>query len=236
MAHTIGSIPARSASTSANPITFAQQILAGETVMAVLIKTVGATNRAGGAPDWGGIPLVQAGTTQKAVTSPEAGCEIWYLCNPPIELPGGDTRTLTIPNTGAAAIFYQVVFGRAAAGKGSEFGSANGGNATAANPSPGAVTCDEGGFVVAITAGGWTTWAPSAQAGTVISNNDDGAHGGGTQYALRSAGAFTCNWTFATSDDWGAVVATFGERPAHNLNNYMGVNVGDGMGSAGKIR
>lgn len=235
MAHTIGSLPAR-ASSAVNPITFAQAILAGETVLALMLKIVGATDRTGGAPSWGSLVLQQANTIQKAAASPEAGCELWYLVNPPLTS-ASDSRTLTIPNAGALTIFYQVALGRAAAGRGSEFNAAAGANNTAANPSPGSVNCEAGDIAFAITSGGWTTWAPSAQAGTVISNNDDGADGGGTQYALRgTAGAFTLDWTFGTSDDWGAIAATFRERPAHTFNNFMGVDGASGMSVGERIR
>lgn len=232
MAHTIGTITARASSTS-NPITASIANLIGETVMAVLLKTVGATDRAGGALTWGEFTLTQASTTQKAAASPEAGAELWYLENPP-----AGTKTLTIPNTGAATIKYTVARGRAVAGGKSKFDAAAGANGTAVDPSPGSLTCSEAGDIVfAITAGGWTTWSPSAQAGTVIANTDDGADGGGEQYALRAApGAFTLGWTFGTSDDWGAVAAAFKEVPPVSFNNYLSVKVGDGMSTGDKIR
>jgi hypothetical protein len=208
MAHTIGSLPAR-ASSSSNPITVAQAVSYGESVMVVMLKTVGSTDRAGAAPSWNGTSLVQANSTQKAATSPEAGAELWYLLNP-----GNGAGTLTIPNTGSATIYYQVAFGKSATGR-SKFNAASGGNATSTNPTPGAIASALAGDIVfAITAGGWTTWNPSSQAGTSISNDDDGAHGGGTQYSIRgSNGSFDLNWTFGTSDDWGAVAAAFSEEP-----------------------
>lgn len=177
--------------------------------MVLMIKTVGATNRAGGAPSWNGIALVQANSTQKAAASPEASAELWYLLNPP-----NGAGTVTIPNSNAATIFYQVAFGKSVTLR-SKFNAASGGNATSTNPTPGAIASALAGDIVfAITAGGWTTWAPSAQAGTAISNDDDGANGGGTQYSIRGAdGSFTLSWTFGTSDDWGAVAAAFSEEP-----------------------
>lgn len=185
--------------------------------MVVMLKVNGATNRAGGALEWGGHILTQADSTQKAATSPEASTELWYLLNPPV-----GSRTLTIPNTGALTVFYQVAFGRAALGGKSQFNAAIGSNGTSANPSAGAITsCLAGDIVFSTVASGATTWAPSAQSGTVIQNTDDGAHGGGTQYALIGAnGSHTSNWTQA-SDDWGAVAAAFSEIPPNNFNNYM---------------
>jgi hypothetical protein len=231
MAHTYALGQARTSS-AANPVTFSYTVAPGDTVICLLIKGTGATNRAGGAPDWGGNVFTQANSTQKAVTSPEASCEIWYLLNP---LPG--TQTLTIPNTGAITLKYTVVIGRAAAGGKSAFDAANGGNATSTNPTPGAVTVSEDGSIAfAITAGGWTTWAPSAQVGTVIANTDDGADGGGEQYSLVNLGSLTLSWTFATSDDWGAVVAVFKEVPPQRLNNYMAIEAGSGISVTEKIR
>jgi hypothetical protein len=234
VAHSLGTVTAR-ASSAANPITTSVAMAAGETVCALLIKTTGATTRAGGAPTWGEFTLTQANSAQIAAVSPEASCEIWWLVNPPAA-----TKTLTIPNTGAQTVLYTIVRAKAAAGGRSAFDAANGGNNTSANPTPGAVTCSEpGGFVVAITAGGWTTWAPSGQAGTVIANTDDGADGGGEQYSLQAnPGAVTLSWTFATSDDWGAVVAAFKEIPAPAFENYQGVDcVSAGVISVGeKIR
>lgn len=232
MAHTIGTLPAR-ASSAGNPITFSQEVLPGETVFVLMLKVNGGTNRAGGAPTWGEFTFNQANTVQKAATSPEASTELWYLLNPP---PG--TKTVTIPNTGALTVFRQVAMGRAKAGGRSQFNGASGGNGTSTNPSPGAIaSCLAGDIVFATVASGATTWAPGSQAGTVIQNTDDGAHGGGTQYSLRGAdGSFTLNWTFATSDDWGAVAAAFSEIAPHAFNNYLGVKVGDGMGVTEKIR
>lgn len=208
MAHTIGALPARASSTG-NPITFSQAVASGETVMVVMLKVNGGTNRAGGALTWGSYTLTQANTTQKAASSPEASAELWYLLNPPV-----GTQTLTIPNTGGLTVFYQVAFGKSATPS-TTFNAASGSNATGTNPSPGAIaSCLAGDIVFAVVATGAQTWAPSAQAGTVIQNNDDGANGGGTQYSiLGSSGSFTLNWTFGTSDDYGAVAAAFSESP-----------------------
>lgn len=233
VAHTYALGKAR-ANSSGNPITTSYTVATGDTVICLMIKGVGATNRAGGSPTLGGYTFTQANSTQKAVTTPEASAELWYILNP---LPG--TYTLTIPNTGAISIFYTVGVGRAAAGGKSELDGTNGANNTAVNPSPGAVTVTQTGDIgFAITAGGWTTWAPSAQVGTVIANTDDGADGGGEQYILNPAiGSHTLSWTFATSDDWGAVAAYFKEiSPVFAPNHLRGVRVGDGMGTNERFR
>ena len=232
MAHTIGTLPAR-ATGAGNPVTFSQAVLSGETVFVLMIKTVGAVDRAGGAPTWGGFTFTQANSTQKAAASPEAGCELWYILNP---LPRTDT--VTIPNTGALTLFWQPAMAKAAAGGFSAFDQANGGNNTSTNPTPGSVTTtQDGDALFAVTAGGWQAWAPSAQAGTIISNNDDGANGGGTQYLMQATlAAIDMNWTFATSDDWGAVMAAFKEVAPRNLENYKFVDAGDGISVSEKIR
>lgn len=232
MAHTFALRQARTSS-AGNPITVSLTVQKGDTVIAVLLKVVGSTNRAGGAPTWGGSVCTQANSTQKAASSPEASAELWYLENP---TPG--TATLTIPNTGAATCKYTIVAGQARSGGHSKFAGASGGNATATNPSPGAVNVGEDGMIAfAITAGGWTTWAPSAQVGTIIANTDDGADGGGEQYILNPPeGPHTLGWTFATSDDWGAVSAYFAEVAPHSVNNYQSVDVGDGMSCTEKTR
>lgn len=221
MAHTYALGQAR-ASSAGNPITFSLQVLKGVTVLALLLKVNGATNRAGGAPTWGEFTLEQADTVQKAATSPEASAELWYLLNPPAA-----TKTLTIPNTGALTVFYSVATGAAKAGGRSALDGAIGANGTSTNPAPGAiVTTDDGDIVFAVVATGAQTWAPSAQAGTIIANTDDGVHGGGEQYLLQTTkGSINLGWTFGTSDDWGAVAAAFKEIPPHAVNEYFGRGV-----------
>lgn len=232
MAHTFGQNSAHTSS-AANPITVAFTTLPGETVLVLLLKVNGATDRAGGAPTFAGLPLTQAGTTQKAAASPEASAELWYLLNPPI-----GTFNVVVPNTGALTVFHMVATGKAKAGGKSRFDGAAGANGTSTNPAPGAiVTTEDGDILFAVVASGATTWAPSAQAGTVLNNTDDGAHGTGRQYNLQAAkGSLNLNWTFGTSDDWGAVAAAFGEVPPVAFNNYLGVKVGNGMGTTEKIR
>lgn len=227
MAHTYALGRARTSS-AGNPITFSYTVAKGDTVICLLLKGVGGTNRAGGSPTWGDYTFTQANSTQKAAASPEASAELWYLLNP---LPG--THDLTIPNTGAITVFATVAIGRAVSGGTSAFDAANGGNNTAANPSPGSiVTTEAGDIVFAITAGGWTTWSPS-NAGTVIANTDDGAHGGGEQYTIAGAkgSIITLSWTFATSDDWGAVVAAFKEIAPQVVRNLHYVQ-SDGLSVA----
>lgn len=208
MAHTYALGKARTSSGS-NPTTTSYTVNSGDTVICLMIKAVasGGAFRSGGAPDLGAAgTFTQANSTQNAATSPEAAAELWYLLNPP-----AGTYTLTIPNTRPNTLYYTVAVGRSGQTH-SKFNAANGGNNTSTNPSPGSITCAAGDIVFAIVATGAQTWAPTAQAGTIITNTDDGVDGGGEQYSIRgSAGAFTLNWTFGTSDDWGAVAAAFSE-------------------------
>lgn len=224
MPHTYsGALIARTNS-SGNPITNTLTVTAGTTVVCILLKGVGATNRAGGAPTWRGFTFTQANSTQKAVTSPEASAEIWYLLNPT-----AGSGTLTIPNTGAISCYYTVVGGAAKAGGYSMFNVANGSNNTSANPAPGNINVLAGDIVFSIAASGATTWAPSAQSGTIIANTDDGAHGGGEQYNIPVAnGTLTTSWTQA-SDDWGAVVAAFSEVEPTRIEFFKHIHVPNGM-------
>lgn len=199
----------------------------GETVLVLLLKTVGGTDRTGGSPSFAGLTMTQANTTQKAAASPECGAELWYLLNPPV-----GAAACVIPNAGALTIFYTLATGKARAGGHSAFDVAGGNNGTSTNPSPGGVTTTEDGDIgFAIVASGAQTWGPSARAGTLIADTDDGSHGGGEQYHLQSTkGAIDLNWTFGTSEDWGAVCAYFKEVPPQGVGYLLHPRCGDGMG------
>jgi hypothetical protein len=234
MAHSIGTITARS-SGSTNPLTAAVTVAQGETVLVVLLKVNGATDRAGGALTYAGVNMTQGNTTQKAAASPEASTEAWYLVNPPV-----GTANVSIPNSGSLTIFVQPVAARAPAGGASVFANAWGSNGTSANPSCGSGVLPEAGNIVfATVASGAQTWNPSARTGTQIQDTDDGAHGGGTQYLIVNTpvpAGQDMAWTQA-SEDWGAVAVAFHERPAVSFNNYLAVKVaGDGMSVNDRIR
>jgi len=215
-----------------NPITFSYTVGFGDKVIGLLLKVDGAADRTGGAPTLGPHTLLQANTTQKAAASPEASAEAWYVVNPQ-----QGTHTFTIPNSGGLTIRSTVVIGRANAGL--RFAVASGGNATGTNPTPGTVPFgsgmfNAGGIGFAIVASGAQTWAPSAQAGTIIANTDDGATGGGEQYTVTVPGAgATLSWTFGTSDDYGAVSMYFAENPGNALQNYMRQKAGSGVSVGG---
>lgn len=210
------------ASSATNPITTGSITLASnEKIIVLLLKVVGGTNRTGGSPTFGGQTMTQANSTQKAVTSPEASCELWYLLDPP-----SGANTASIPNAGSLTCFYTLATAEASSSSNGKVSldNANGGNATSTNPTPGAVqVTTEQTIGFAITAGGWTTWNPSSQVGTIIANTDDGANGGGEQYWVTTGpGSKTLSWTFGTSDDWGAVAAFFKEITPPVMENYKG--------------
>lgn len=231
MAHTYALGQARTASTG-NPITFSYSVQAGDTIICLLLNVMGGTDRAGGSPTWGSYTFTQRNTVHKAAVSPEASAEFWDILNP---FPG--TATITIPNTSALTVVYTVAIGRAAGGGYSAFMGTSGGNATSTNPTPGAVTItDAGGIGFAITAGGWNNWLPTAQTGTVIANSDEGSSGG-EQYVLDPPiGQHTLSWTFATSDDWGAISTYYKEIPPRVFNNYQAVKAADGISVGERIR
>lgn len=206
------------ASAATSPIT--RSITVGNTdgVLIALLKVVGGTDRAGGAPTWNGITMTQVtGGAQKAATSPEAIADLWFLLNPHLS---PATANFSLPNTGSLTIFSTLISFRIARPVNRVYlVGGSGANGTSADPSPGSLFLNPGDAAAAIAASGATTWNGTPQAGTAIANTDDGAHGGGEQYSLRTtAGSFNLNWTQA-SDDWGAVVAAFAEA-VNSLNNY----------------
>lgn len=233
MSHTRSNLVARTSS-AGNPVTFNVTPGITDTVIVLLMNVIGGTVRAGGAPTFDGMPMRQADTQRIDVTSPEASCEIWYLdARHGLPLPVR-SYSISIPNTGAQTIKYTVEAGQADGAKASGvptgaktlFQNASGANATGTNPTPGTLTIFEPGMIAwAIVASGADTWAPSAQGGTVIANTDDGTTGGGEQYSVSPAiGTLTLNWTFATSEDYGAIAALFKEVPELNFNGRMHVD------------
>ncbi len=207
MAHTFGTSVLARTSAATDPITRSVTLNSADTVLVLVLKVNGATDRTGGAPTYNGVAGTQVDTTQKAVTTPEASVEMWYWTAPTIT-----TADIVIPNTGAATIFSSAHTGRAGAGMTSAFDDDAGGNATSANPTTGnIVPTVNGAIIFAACASGAQTFAPSARTGTSIYETDDGAHGGAAQYLLQAvAGTQAMSWT-QSSDDWGAVGVAFKE-------------------------
>jgi hypothetical protein len=222
VAHTFGTSSTHT-SAATSPITFSFTTNAGDTVLVLMLKTNGAVDRVGGAPTFNAVTMVQASIAQMAAASPEAGAELWYLVTPPI-----GTFTVSIPNTLSLTVFHMCATGRAGVGFTSALdAAASGANGTSTNPAPGAiVTTVNGDIGFAVVATGAQTWAPSAQVGTVLNNTDDGTTGTGRQYHLQATGgSVNLSWTFATSEDWGAVAAYFkavASEPRLALSSILG--------------
>jgi hypothetical protein len=231
MGYTIGTLSSRQSSAT-NPVTLSVTVASDEELLVVMLVTVGATDRAGGALTWGSTTLTQAGTTQKAAASPESSAELWYALNPT-----AGTQTLTIPNTASRTIQFHACRAKVRAGAIATFLAQNGANNTSSNPTV-TVACGEGDCILfSVVASGATSWNPSARDGTQISDTDSGAQGDGFQYKINAnPGSQAMGWTFGTSDDWGVCAAAFGEEPPLALNNYAAVKVSDGMSTGEKIR
>jgi hypothetical protein len=125
-------------------------LVAGDSVVAVLIKVTGASARTGGAPTLAGVAMTQASSAQFAAASPEAGAELWYTLNPN----AAGSTALTIPDSNAVAGFYTVVSGQASTGV-AGLTNAAGANGTSTNPAPGSITPTAAGDIgFAIVASG----------------------------------------------------------------------------------
>lgn len=178
-------------------------------ILVLGIVTGSATNRSGGAPTFNGVAMTQAGTTQKAASSPETSCELWYSLNQ------GDAtnHTLSIPNAGALDVASHWSTYTYTAGKTPALDVTGGNNGTSANPSVSVVTTVTGDVVVAVMGNGLAT-APTAQSGNNLDRKDEGAWSSNYQYTIAGApGSVASSWTVA-SDDWGLCVAAFKEVSA----------------------
>jgi hypothetical protein len=195
---------------TANPVSTTFTCGAGTTVLCVLIVYVGSTNRAGGAPTYNGVAMLQADTVRRAPSNPEGSVEAWYMLSPPT----GSAYTLNVPNTGALGTHLYIGSAKAQSGYTSELDAATGTGNTSANPSVNVTTTVVGDIIFSGIASGATTWAPSAVTSVTMGHGDYGAWGGGASYHIKSdAGLQQITYTFATSDDWGLVVAAFKEVP-----------------------
>lgn len=240
MAHTLGSTSTRTSGATSPITTAAFATVKEDTVLILFLKVNGGTDRTGGAPTFAGRTMTQASTTQKAASSPEASCELWYLLRPPI----GTSYVCVIPNAGSLTVFYTIATGRAAPGGSSAFDGAAGANGTSTNPSAGAViTTADGAIGFAVCASGLQDFDPSTPShtgfgtgtGTPLGTFDDGPHGGGQQYALQATlGTITLGWT-ASSDDWGCVAAFFKEVPPVRFEDYRGFQAGQGISVGEKV-
>jgi hypothetical protein len=192
--------------TSAEPAT-AWVVPAGVTVIAIGIVAAGATLRTGGAPTFNGKAFTQAGTTQQAAASPETSCEMWYLLAPDVGM-----FDIIVPNTGLITLHINWSNYISATGQ-SALDDAQGSNGTSANPSVNITASIAGDAIVASLGDGLAT-APTAQSGTNMGRDDNGAYSSSHQYTLTgSTGLIASSWTVA-SDDWCMCVVAFKEVSA----------------------
>jgi hypothetical protein len=199
-----------------NPSTLSINPSVGATVLTVAILPDGATLRAGGAPTYNGVTMLQAGTTQKAASAPETSCELWYILN---FSPDGLSHNISIPNTGLIGL--KVCASSFNSTNPAAFDVAGGSNGTSANPSVSVNTATAGELVVAALGDGLLT-SPTAQSGTTITDRDNGPWVDSHQYTIAgAAGSVASSWTIA-SDDWCVCVAAFKEvATALFLNRLM---------------
>jgi hypothetical protein len=215
MAHTLGnsSTRANSASTTITTATFTPD--SGVTCLVLKLWVLSATSRAGGAPTYNGVTMSQAGSTQKAASSPEISVEIWYLTGASAAV----AATASIPNSGGLTIHYTFCTGKAGSGKTSAYDNAVGSNNTSTNPSCGAFTMAANSIGFALAGTGLQTPGTFTASHTALEAVfDAGATGGASQYHINNAGgSVTFSWT-ANSDDWGAAAVSFGEVNVYSLS------------------
>lgn len=212
MAHTLGNkqrIPVTADTTStSNPQAANVTLDAGTTVLVVCLLYAGSADRTGGNPTYNGVSLTISGATRRGTTSPECTTELWYMLRPPT----GQALSLSVPNSGGLAMSIDVSWFLAGAGFGTILDAEGGANkATGTNPTHSVTSLTANDLLIGTIANGANSWAPSAQSGTAIFNNDNGTWGGGSQYILDcgTTGSETSSWTFGTSEDHGIQVALF---------------------------
>lgn len=195
-----------------NPLQVFHSYRGDEAGFILFILVGSGTLRTGGAPTvtYSGAlsrTMTQAGSTQRAATSPETSVEIWYLLGGWHQSIG--TLTISVPNAGGQNLHCRTMSIYSTSGS-AEFHVANGGTATSTNPTSSNTTTKDGALVVALVGNGATTWAPSARSGTQLWDTDHGAFGSGAQYVEQNtAGTQATNWTFGTSEDWAIANASF---------------------------
>lgn len=190
--------------TTANPVTLAVEVFANE-ILVIWIASAGGTLRSAGTPTYNGVAMTQAGTAQKAASSPEGSIELWYLLTP-----ATGTHDISVPTSGSQNTSLAWATFSYAAGKTPAIDVTGGNNGTSANPAVSVDTTYNGGVVVAALVDGLGT-SPTNQTGTQINHKDEGAWTDGGQYTLvPTAGSINSGWTVA-SDDWGICVAAFKE-------------------------
>lgn len=178
---------------------------AGSTLLTMSIGVRSTTDRAGGSPTYGGVPMIQVEKTRKHTTSPEGITELWYTVNP-----SAGAQNLFIPNSGIPQIFMNVASFKAAAGKTTVFDVSIGGNGATANPTL-TLTMTADGVVVSGYASGSATVATVCSPGKLLQSVLHTAMTTGGQYWFPTSTGDASMWYTIGADDWGMVAGAWKE-------------------------
>ena len=83
-----------------SPLTSNYTAGSGSTLLTLGIVVGGSTQRAGGAPTFNGVNMIQVDSTRVAT---ETNVELWYMIDPPT----GSAYQISIPNTGTKNLYVQ---------------------------------------------------------------------------------------------------------------------------------
>jgi hypothetical protein len=197
--------------TSPNPRTVSYTAGNGATLMVVSIfVNTGAVTRAGGKPTFNGKTMTAAYNIVPGSANYESYPEIWYLSLTPDDT--GSAYTVSVPNTGSAAIQFQVATYRSATGVSALDGNpATNIAPTGANPTASVTTTAKGDVIVSAMGDGNSAAPTAVNVGTAMYRNDAGSYSASTSYYIQaSAGGQAITWT-VPSDDHVLVVAAFKE-------------------------
>lgn len=240
-AHSIDNSAVRYTTTTAwgaaNPGTLSYTAGDGATVMILGIVVGGAASyacRTAGTPTFNGKNFKQVGGTQTAATNPEGCAELWYLLLTPSDT--GAAHTVSIPNANTRAMNFHVATFSAQPDNTSVLDVSVGNSGTTINPGAASITTTANGDVLVseLFSGLWTSPTVTIP-GTQLFSNNPGGYNGAFQYYLQpTAGAQQLRWTSATSNDWGAIVASFKElaMPRYKVTGRITYLNGTGVDTA----
>jgi hypothetical protein len=193
---------------SGSPVAANYTCGAGATVLVLGIVVAGTTARAGGAPTYNGVAMVQAGILK---TAAETNCELWYMLAPPT----GSALSISIPNTGSRSLYCcasSYISATGASAIDCERSAAGG----SANPSQLFYPTINGDVAVVVCGYGLDT-APTGRTHTTLYETDNGTFSDNHQYALiADTSATTVGWTVDASDST-LVLAAFREETSPHI-------------------
>ncbi len=214
---------------TANPVTGSITVNPSDTLLVLMLLNAGA-DRLGGAPNFGGNTMLQADTVRSGLTSPEISAEMWYITASGINSPTITGSEVSVPNTGGDRICFDMVTAYSAPGKTSMLQVATGSAVAVSSTNPYCrITTTAGSTIIfEVVADGANSWASTGRTAifTNINDNDIGNYGGGMMYSItNTVGIITGSWIFGTGEDWGVVMAAFGEKNAviylNNANHSL---------------